>query len=86
MAFRASYPFGDYKGFLEYNSARVEINAAMHNIPGIETINLDNEITCGWKEDGASGSCPNYLFDNVHFSTAGYGTILKGLRSTLFGR
>jgi len=74
------------QGFLEYNSARVEINAAIHNVPGIETVNLDNEITCGWKEEGASGACPNYLPGNLHFSAAGYETILKSLRGTLFGK
>ena len=74
------------KGFSEYNSARVEINAAMHNVLGIETLNVDNEITCGWKDEGASGACPNYLADNWHFSTAGYETILKSLRRTLFGK
>jgi platelet-activating factor acetylhydrolase IB subunit beta/gamma len=74
------------KGFLEYNSARVEINAAMHNLSGIETVNVDDEITCKQKEEGASGACQNYLPDNLHFSAAGYETILKSLRNTLFGK
>jgi lysophospholipase L1-like esterase len=72
--------------FSEYNNARVEINASMHNVPGIETVNVDNEITCRRKEEGAPGACPNYLPDNLHFSAAGYETILKSLRSTLFGK
>ena len=74
------------KGFLEYDSARVEINAAMHNVLGIETVNVDDEITCKQKEEGASGACQNYLPDNLHFSAAGYETILKSLRNTLFGK
>jgi platelet-activating factor acetylhydrolase IB subunit beta/gamma len=74
------------KGFLEYNSARVEINAAMRNVLGIETVNVDDEITCGWKEEDVSGACPNYLPDHLHFSTAGYEIILKSLRATLFGK
>jgi hypothetical protein len=40
---------------LEYNSARVEINAAIHNVPGIETVNVDDEITFGRKEESALG-------------------------------
>jgi lysophospholipase L1-like esterase len=74
------------KGFLEYDNARVAINAAMHNVPGIETVNVDDEITCGRKEEGGSGACPNYLPDKLHFSAAGYETILKSLRSTVFGK
>jgi lysophospholipase L1-like esterase len=58
----------------------------MHNVPGIETVNVDDEITCGWKEESVSGACPNYLPDKLHFSAAGYETILNRLRSTLFGK
>jgi lysophospholipase L1-like esterase len=65
--------------FLEYNASRTEINAAMDKVPGIKTVNLDEEITCGWKDEVGSGECPNYLPHNVHFSPTGYEIILKRL-------
>jgi platelet-activating factor acetylhydrolase IB subunit beta/gamma len=70
------------QGFLAYNESRIEINTAMHKVRDIETINVDAEITCGREIE----ACPNYLPDNLHFSGAGYETILKTLRSTLFGK
>ena len=71
------------KDFLEYNSSRVEINAEMHSVPGLKTVNVDDEITCGWQQESASGPCPNYT-DNLHFSAAGYAIIRKHL--ALFGK
>jgi platelet-activating factor acetylhydrolase IB subunit beta/gamma len=69
------------QGFFEYNSDRVEINAAMRNVPGIKTINVDDEITCGWQ---SAGECASYKTDNLHFSAAGYEIILKRLKQALF--
>ena len=71
------------QGYSEYNSSRVEINASLRNVPGINTINVDDEITCGWPEGGA-GTCPNYEPGKVHFSAAGYEIILKRLKHALF--
>jgi lysophospholipase L1-like esterase len=71
--------------FLDYNSSRVEINAAMHNVPGIKTVNVDDEITCGWEQQGASGPCPNYTDDYLHFSAAGYEIIRKHLENEKLG-
>jgi lysophospholipase L1-like esterase len=62
--------------FLEYNGDRVEINAAIRDLAGIKTINVDDEITCGWQ---TAGQCPNYKTDNWHFSALGYQLIFKHL-------
>jgi lysophospholipase L1-like esterase len=70
------------KGFLEYNHSRVEINDAMQKV--IKTVNVDDEITCGWEEQGTSGPCPNYALDKLHFSPVGYRIILQ--RLTLLGK
>lgn len=66
--------------FLEYNSDRVEINAAIRDLAGIKTINVDDQITCGRQ---TAGQCPNYITDNLHFSTLGYQLILKNLMQAL---
>ena len=66
------------KDFLEYNDPRVEINAAMGKIAGIKTLNVDEEITCGWKKE-SDGACANYLLDNLHFSSTGYSIIRNRL-------
>jgi len=72
IAFLNIPPRGE--GFVEYNNNRVEINEAINKVPGIKTINVDEEITCGWKNP-----CPNYALDNLHFSPAGYAIIFKHL-------
>jgi lysophospholipase L1-like esterase len=66
--------------FLEYDSDRVEINAAIRDLAGIKRINVDDEITCGWE---TAGQCPNYKADNLHFSVLGYQLIFKHLIQAL---
>lgn len=73
------------QGFLDYNDIRMQINAAIRRVPGIKKINVDDEITCGWQK-GGSETCPNYTTGNVHFSSSGYGVILKSAKSVLFGK
>jgi lysophospholipase L1-like esterase len=70
--------------FLDFNNRRVAVNIAMRNIPDIKTINVDDEITCGWRQGGWQ-ACRNYQPGNVHFSAAGYEVILKRLKTVLFG-
>ncbi len=62
------------EGSVGYNNNRAEINEAINKVPGIKTINVDEEITCGWKN-----TCPNYALDNLHFPRAGYAIIFKHL-------
>jgi len=66
--------------FLDYNDSRMQINAAVRNVPGVKAINVDDAITCGWQEP-----CANYSDDHVHFTEAGYRVILKSVMSALFG-
>jgi hypothetical protein len=62
------------EGFVGCNNNRAEINEAINKVPGIKTINIDEEITCGWKI-----RAPNYALDNLHFSRAGFAIIFKHL-------
>jgi len=69
------------QGFLDYNGVRAEINTALRHVPGVKTINVDDELTCGWQE-----RCSNYQPDHLHFSPAGYEALLKSVMSVLFGK
>ena len=73
-------PRGD--GFLEFNKSRTQVNTMMRNIPNIATINVDDEITCGWQPTGWK-ACKNYLADNLHFSQAGYRVIAAALKNAI---
>jgi len=59
--------------FHEYEAPRLQINEAMHNVPGLASFNLDDALTCGW-----TLPCKNYQTDLLHFTRDGYSTILKG--------
>jgi lysophospholipase L1-like esterase len=39
-----------------------------------KTINVDDAITCGWRDP-----CANYTADNVHFSEVGYQLLAKAV-------
>ena len=64
--------------FLELNDYRIQVNAAVRLIRGVKTINVDDEITCGWRD-----GCPNYSDDGLHFSEAGYLVILNSVKKAL---
>jgi lysophospholipase L1-like esterase len=67
--------------FLEFNALRVEVNNDVRRISGVKTINVDDEITCGWKE-----GCPNYAADTLHLTENGYHVLLKRLLAGFLNR
>jgi lysophospholipase L1-like esterase len=69
------------QGFLDYNSVRTEINAAIRHIPDVRTFNVDDALTCGWQEQ-----CSNYQPDHLHFSAAGYEVLYKSVKGVLLGK
>ena len=70
-------PRGDH--FLAFNRDRLEVNAAIGNLPGVIEINVDGEITCGWRVD----DCKNYRADNLHFATGGYQVIAAAIKRAM---
>jgi hypothetical protein len=72
------------KDFLDYNSRRMEINRAMDDVPGIKTLNVDEELTCNWDKQTV-GTCGNYLRGNLHFAPQRYAIIAKRLPLTSGG-
>jgi len=65
--------------FQGVNEARTEVNNAMHLLPGIKSINVDNAVTCGWRQP-----CQNYAPDNLHFTASGYEILLNAVKTSLF--
>jgi lysophospholipase L1-like esterase len=68
-------------GFRYLNDDRMEVNNSVRHFSGVKTINVDDSITCGWKQP-----CQNYSVDNLHFTKAGYQIILHAVSPVLFGR
>ena len=58
-------PQGD--GFKFRDEARRATNALIRQIPGVKTLNVDDQITCQWTEP-----CRNYTPDKIHFTPEGY--------------
>lgn len=69
------------KEFRDYNARRLNVNRGMDKLPGIKTINVDEELTCHWNKQMV-GACPNYLPGNLHFAPAGYAIIAKRIALT----
>jgi platelet-activating factor acetylhydrolase IB subunit beta/gamma len=72
-------PRGD--GFMEMNDDRMQVNNSVRHFSGVKTVNVDDAITCGWKQP-----CANYGVDNLHFTKAGYRIILRAVSPALFGK
>jgi lysophospholipase L1-like esterase len=68
-------------GFTDKNDVRVSVNASVRQFSGIKTVNVDEAITCGWRQP-----CENYADDNLHFTEAGYGVLLRAIQPILFGK
>ncbi len=66
------------KDFLDFDKRRTKVNWAMNKVPGIKTVNVDEELTCNWNKQ-AVRACPNYAPGNLHFAPAGYAIITKRL-------
>jgi lysophospholipase L1-like esterase len=65
--------------FLFRNDARMAINSALSHLRGVKSINVDDTMTCDWKQP-----CANYANDNLHFSEIGYRVLLKAVKTALF--
>lgn len=66
------------QNFLFQNDARMQVNAALRLDPSVRAINVDDTISCGWKQP-----CTNYASDNLHFSDNGYQVLQKSVKERL---
>ena len=72
-------PNGEH--FTYRNDDRMQVNASIRKFRGIKTVNIDNTITCHWKQP-----CRNYREDNLHFTYAGYRAIFPEVSKAVFGK
>lgn len=66
-------PQGD--GFKFRDETRRATNALIRKIPGVKTLNIDDQITCQWTEP-----CRNYAPDKIHFTPEGYRIVFNALQ------
>lgn len=67
--------------FIDKNDDRMDVNRSIRSLRGIKTINVDDAITCHWKEP-----CANYGEDHVHFTDAGYRILQEVVGPAIFGK
>ncbi len=67
--------------FIDKNDDRMDVNRSIRGMRGIKTINVDDAITCHWKEP-----CANYGEDHVHFTDAGYRVLQNAVEPAIFGK
>jgi lysophospholipase L1-like esterase len=68
-------------GFTFKNDDRLSVNASMRELRKLKTINADHAVACSWQQP-----CENYRADNLHFTEAGYRTLLAIIETALFGK